>query len=533
MSTKIGYKMTDKPFVKYNNIVATSSDEAVAVVENANDSCISHEEDPNKNDEMIEEIKHMFSPQSRLDPNQSFPFSFNQQEDDGEERAGTMLSPLETKNTFIDAELDNIPRLIKRNLPFKQSKQELAIANKSTFKGLRVQRLLSQDWYHVFLRQNTALSVLFLLIIWTSVILLFALIYMKIDSEDPMKDCGLGGAGKPIKFGPAFAFSLETCTTVGYGLPNGTNGFFEDECGKLQTAIYFQMVFSMLFNAFLFAFLFARLARCDQRGAQVVFSDKAIVEKRHGKWLFHVRVYDFDSSQPVVEAHVRMYCVSWRDYEKQTRELVQPHLLHSMRILQPDDDRGAMLYTSIPLNITHQIDVFSPLYPKCYKKDAHRLDPGGLTLREIDQYVNNTGITCPACGETFGCHTHVKRHINYNAMVESMEPKLPIVGSHRDPDLVQPFLEEPQEVTEMDLREALRDKEIMVVVEGIEPTVSGTFQALQSYNIKDIVFGGRFTPCMSQQGGKVTINTDAFHKIIPPGEDSVRNFRQYKLPETF
>lgn len=215
------------------------------------------------------------------------------------------------------------------------------------------------------------------------------------DSLNPMVECGLGSAGNPIAFGPAFAFSLETCTTVGYGLPNGTNSFFEPECGHLQVFIYFQMVFSMLFNAFLFAFLFARLARCEQRGTQILFCNKAIIEKRNGKWLMHVRVYDYASSLPIVEAHARMYCVSWRDYEKQTRDLVQPHLLHQMRILQPDDDLGSSLFTSIPGNLTHQIDVFSPLLPKLHKKASKRMDSGGLVLRQIDQYINGTGFMCP------------------------------------------------------------------------------------------------------------------------------------------
>ena len=42
------------------------------------------------------------------------------------------------------------------------------------------------------------------------------------------------------------------------------------------------------------------------------------------------------------------------------------------------------------------------------------------------------------------------------------------------------------EMSEEELRQSLQDKEIMVVCEGIEPLVSGTFQALQSYTSDDI-----------------------------------------------
>ena len=84
-------------------------------------------------------------------------------------------------------------------------------------------------------------------------------------------------------FSAAFAFSLETTTTVGYGLPGSSNAFFEG-CPELQVVIYFQMLMSILFNAFLFAFFFARVARCETRGIQVVFSQKAIIKRlRNGR----------------------------------------------------------------------------------------------------------------------------------------------------------------------------------------------------------------------------------------------------------
>lgn len=48
------------------------------------------------------------------------------------------------RNTFTDEELQKIPRLVHRNMPFKQSRQEIAVVNKTVFRGLKVQRILSQ-----------------------------------------------------------------------------------------------------------------------------------------------------------------------------------------------------------------------------------------------------------------------------------------------------------------------------------------------------------------------------------------------------
>jgi len=435
--------------------------------------------------------------------------------------------------SLTDEEIKNIPRLVHRNLPFHQSQQKVAVENKTDFRSFKVQRILSQDWYHVFLRQPASLSILFLLILWTCLILLSALIYQKLDRDNPIKMCRLGPNGQPIKFAGAFAFSLETCTTVGYTLPNGVNGFFESECVGLQCAIFFQMTWSMLFNAFLFAFVFARFSRCDSRGAQVLFSDKAIAEIRDGRWMLHVRVYDFDSSKAVVEAHVRMYCVSWRDYERQARDLAQPHLLQPMRILRPNDELGAQLFTSIPANVTHEIDAYSPLAPYRLREKVNYLKKSGLYLREADQTSGSrAGIMCPVCGETYLTFDCFKRHTQYQQLSEE-HYEIPIPGSHRDTSIMKPSLFEPFVLTEADIKENLRDKEIMVVVEGIEPMVSGTFQALHSYKLNDIVFGGRFAPCMSQAHGKIYVDVDKFHIIVPPNESSTHFYSRYNGGYTY
>lgn len=69
------------------------------------------------------------------------------------------------------------------------------------------------------------------------------------------------------------------------------------------------MLLSMFFNAFLVSFVFARLARCEARAAQVLFSDKAIINREimpNGitRYVFSTRIYDADSMYPTVEAHV-------------------------------------------------------------------------------------------------------------------------------------------------------------------------------------------------------------------------------------
>ena len=152
-------------------------------------------------------------------------------------------------------------RLVVRDLPYHQSSNSLRVRHQMSPKHskkytrslpLRFFFWYIEDWFHVFLRFRTIISGFFIVVIWTCFLLIFAAVYMHVDAEYPKENCGLGRVGKPISFHGAFAFALETATTVGYGLPNGTNGFFLN-CPHLQITIYFQMMFSKLHCQVFFA----------------------------------------------------------------------------------------------------------------------------------------------------------------------------------------------------------------------------------------------------------------------------------------
>jgi hypothetical protein len=104
----------------------------------------------------------------------------------------------------------SVPRFVRRNLPYFQSKNKLNVHHNQ---GFKIIWLVRHDWFHVLLRMKGWISTTFLLTIWTIMLLIFAAIYVWYDNKDPGVTCGLGPPGEPIQFGPAFAFSLETCTT--------------------------------------------------------------------------------------------------------------------------------------------------------------------------------------------------------------------------------------------------------------------------------------------------------------------------------
>jgi len=126
-----------------------------------------------------------------------------------------------------------LKRLVVRDLPFHQSSNSLRVRHQMSKEyskkakgrhsagGLGFFHWYIEDWFHVLLRLRTIVSVSAFTVVWTAFLLIFAGVYVMVDNINPDEACGLGEPGYPIKFYGAFAFSLETTTTVGYGLPNG------------------------------------------------------------------------------------------------------------------------------------------------------------------------------------------------------------------------------------------------------------------------------------------------------------------------
>lgn len=437
-------------------------------------------------------------------------------------------------------------RLVLRDLPFHQSSNVFQVRPSRFSPGQGFRRLLyKEDWLHVLLRLRTRFSLVALLLLWTLLVVIFTFIYVGVDHLNPTLSCGLGPAGFPISYRAAFAFSLETCTTVGYGLPSSSNAFFEN-CPTLQIAIYFQMLLSMLFNATLLSFMWARLGRCETRGAQVLFGDKAVLRREEGgngvpRYSLEVRIYDADSFHPIVEAHVRMYAV--RHAELGAARQLRDVRMRPLRVASPDDDLGAVMMTSLPTSVAHHVDLHSPLCPPARRERGPEdggvglhsgfvTDPAGFdhALREVDSAVGGRdGLRCAVCGETYGTVTNLVQHIRYNRHVEEADD-IPVPGSHREIDLEAVFGD--QSSSPVDAKEdgagakekggrkeargsaridvnppapwylefqkhlGAEEMEVICVAEAIEPVGSGTFQALQSYTADDICYGAEFAPCV-------------------------------------
>ena len=208
-----------------------------------------------------------------------------------------------------------------------------------------------------------------------------------------------------------------------------------------------------------------------------------------------VQCYDIDSKYPVCETHVRMYVLD-KDLK-----------LHPIRVLYPYDDLGAMLFTSLPVQIIHQIDHHSPLSPRGMPLV---IESNGLPLKSADSRTNNRlDIICPVCGESYGTYELLRKHVEFNQMAEE-QANYPPDRCHLGfvmPEII------PLTISEIQIHMEMTLAEIIVLVEGIDPQASGTFQSLQSYKYEDIVWEGDFEPCLSVRNDKFVVDLKKFHQV--------------------
>jgi acyl-CoA thioesterase FadM len=251
------------------------------------------------------------------------------------------------------------------------------------------------------------------------------------------------------------------------------------------------------------------MARSDARGSQVIFAEKAVVSVVDGQMQLQIRCYDADAKLPVVEAHVRLYCVS------KDRPVPTP-----LRVLRPNDEHGAALFLSFPTVIAHHIDTYSQLSPPVavHNHTTGTVDPCGMVLRQVDSSTaNREEVICPVCAEAYGTHERWRRHVRYQQMVEKKD-NFPVETSHLA--LEENDLKPPKRATLTALRKNFQKNlsEIIVVVEGIDPLLSGTFQALHSYQIQDLVWHEHavYSPCMQVQSDHIRVDLDEFHKVNFP-----------------
>ena len=385
-------------------------------------------------------------------------------------------------------------RILERGAVFNQSNGVLRIS-----RSHKMAKLSRASTYHTLVHMSTWKIVFIMILSNFAITLLFAGLYFLISDE-----CGL----EMERFVDAVYFSVETMMTIGYGVVRD-DPYFEG-CISNLILIYLQSIVGILYDAISLGVIYARISRVNQRATTIVFSDKAVINFVNGHPYFCFQVCEMRKHQ-LIEAHVRCYAflrkrASPRTYpggdsvpHSEEKNEAQPHrhfMTKTMRLQHPDDELGGMLLLAVPQVVSHRIDHWSPLCPPelCYGSRQQNFP--GLIRRAVD---GELGREEPLSEEQ-------------QRMLFPGYPSTKEFGKKM-----------AQDESRNAIRSYMADVslEVIVLVEGIESSQSGTVQCRHSYNVDDIVFDKTFAECVFEDtsSGGITIDFSRFHSLeeSPPG----------------
>mmetsp|Transcript_30193 Transcript_30193/g.86490 ORF Transcript_30193/g.86490 Transcript_30193/m.86490 type:complete len:631 (+) Transcript_30193:106-1998(+) len=436
-------------------------------------------------------------------------------------------------------------RFLDRESPMGQSlgKWNIARVASTGASAKQLKKLYMKDVYHTFIDgSSTFAQFLVYSLMYVGLFLFFAIFYVVISEA-----CGLGIDGKFIR---AYYLSLETVVTIGYGAPDP----FYDNCWQGTVLMTVQSIVAYFLNALVIGSVFLRLTRPQSRANTILFSEKACIQEVNGALYFVFQVCEA-KNHDLVQAHIRCYCI------RHDRNGDQAYQQVPLRLQQPDDEHGSTLLLTFPTKIVHRIDNWSPLSPaadsirrtrkgavgeQCTPKDAQSSAWAyhwpEVPQRQVDaEQGNRDTCVCAVCGSSFQSFELLRRHTEYNAAQDplngvpeerchkawsaeemqswgwSLVEQRPRPGAPPDLPLFAVASVEP---TREDIEAFISERfvEVVVLVEGIEPTTSATLQARHSYLFPDdIVWDRDFAKCAlpGQTGEMCAIDMSRFNDLVP------------------
>mmetsp|Transcript_20189 Transcript_20189/g.55930 ORF Transcript_20189/g.55930 Transcript_20189/m.55930 type:complete len:557 (-) Transcript_20189:182-1852(-) len=441
-------------------------------------------------------------------------------------------------------------RLLDRFAPFGQSKGVWSVRNIAVNKAkgegderpdakAELRTLFLGDFYHMLLDARLSKQIAVFAAAYVLCFLAFAVLYLMVSEP-----CNLQLQNNFIR---AYLFSVETMMTVGYGCPDP----YMNGCWQGAVILTTQVLLQLLFTGCLIGVIFQGLSRPQSRSRTVLFSEKAVIRYIDGAHYLMFRITDLRVQHPLIEPHVRCYCV--------VKDPVRGFEMVPMRLDHPDDELGGMLVLTIPYLVVHRIDAWSPLAPalradsldirrtlspgRVYPSDSPTTDSAstprwhrhheylrsagwpGPGQRQVDcETGNRDSCVCPTCGEAFGTASMLTLHCRYNARSD-------VASGIAPEDCHQELTEE--EVAHLSHKNPSREQllrhhrsnflEVVVLVEGIEPTTSGTLQSRYSYVVgpsgADVAWDMEFAECcrLPLKASKgLVVDVSLFHSLVGP-----------------
>ncbi|MCO4773466.1 MAG: ATP-sensitive inward rectifier potassium channel 10 [Deltaproteobacteria bacterium] len=177
---------------------------------------------------------------------------------------------------------------------------------------------------------------------------------------------------EPGSFSDAFAFSVQTMSTIGYGALTPAS-----KTADLLTAV--EVLIGLLGFAVVTGMLFARFSRPS---ARVLFSDVAVVRERDGQPTLQFRMAN-ERGNLIVDARLNVVMA----YNHRTAEGEQMRSFIALQLVRERSPVFALSWTAM-----HEIDPSSPLY--------------GWTPEHLEEVRAEIVVTVTGIDDTFNQHVH-------------------------------------------------------------------------------------------------------------------------------
>jgi len=354
----------------------------------------------------------------------------------------------------------------------------------------QVYALYLRDLFHTLVNLPLSLIALIFIAIYVFSFMILACLFWHINDE-----CGFGMES----FTEAFALSVETWLTIGYGI-NDPSGPYLRNCGKGVALITVQGLTGLVMNAVLVGLVITHVSSGAFRGCTLIFSEKATIREVGGRLYLTIQMCEMRSTQ-LLEAHVRAYVIRRPVCEAEMP--VDAPQVFDLRLQRPDDDHGALLLPVMPSVIVHEIDACSPLGPASDDDPMRTRHWTRPPIRNMDAVIGNRDACwCKTCGESFATAEMLEAHTRYQAEQDALAGAtvrphfwpLPEETEHPSVKASHTTASWRQQVADFLDKEWF---EILIILEGVDTMTAATVQARHSYIAEDIAWDCTFAPMFS------------------------------------
>ncbi|CAL1149327.1 unnamed protein product [Cladocopium goreaui] len=258
----------------------------------------------------------------------------------------TTLSESSEGTGLFDCLTVRSPRLLQRGVPKARTRGSFRISHVGVS---RFEQFVRSDIFHYLANMPLRWMLLNYCVVYILTWLLFTFWW-----QHAANDC----ESRELNFRRAFLLSLETMTTIGYGV---SDPMF-DECPEVVPLLVAQSLIGLLMDAIFLNLMYTRFSTAFTRSASIIFTDVAIVYEENGFVKIAFRVCEV-ARKPLIEPMVRLYLI------KHGRVAVDADMegfldvdTHQMALEEPDINiADGKLFLTLPTKVVHCLDETSPL----------------------------------------------------------------------------------------------------------------------------------------------------------------------------